>query len=443
MDKTFYIETYGCQMNFADSEILSAILTSASYTPCSHYRQADVILINTCSIRDHAEQRIYNRLREFVAYKKVKPRLKIGIIGCMAERLKEDLLSSQIAVDLVVGPDAYRSLPRLLQEVESGAQGIDVLLSEEETYHDISPVRLGPNKISAFVSIMRGCENYCAYCVVPYTRGKERSRDPQSIIEEARQLFHEGYREITLLGQNVNSYNCESTTFPLLMEAVAQISPLLRVRFSTSHPKDLSDDLLKTMVKYPNICKAIHLPVQSGSSRMLKQMKRKYDRIWYLDRIASIRKHIPDCGLSTDIITGFCGETLTDHQETLSLMREVGYDFAFMFKYSERPNTLAARSYIDDVAEEEKLRRLNEVIDQQQVLSFESNKKDVGKDFEILVEGISKKSKTHYFGRSSQNKVIVFENSQEKPVHIGDYAYIHITQCTAATLLGSLIEINR
>ncbi|MEG1910801.1 MAG: MiaB/RimO family radical SAM methylthiotransferase, partial [Bacteroidales bacterium] len=278
---------------------------------------------------------------------------------------------------------------------------------------------------------------------VPYTRGKERSRDPQSIIEEARQLFHEGYREITLLGQNVNSYNCESTTFPLLMEAVAQISPLLRVRFSTSHPKDLSDDLLKTMVKYPNICKAIHLPVQSGSSRMLKQMKRKYDRIWYLDRIASIRKHIPDCGLSTDIITGFCGETLTDHQETLSLMREVGYDFAFMFKYSERPNTLAARSYIDDVAEEEKLRRLNEVIDQQQVLSFESNKKDVGKDFEILVEGISKKSKTHYFGRSSQNKVIVFENSQEKPVHIGDYAYIHITQCTAATLLGSLIEINR
>lgn len=439
MKKTFYIETYGCQMNFADSEILSSILESASYIPCSHYRQADVILINTCSIRDHAEQRVLNRLREFAAHKKIKSNLKIGIVGCMAERLKEQLLNAQIAVDLVVGPDAYRELPSLLNQVETGIQGINVLLSEEETYHDIEPVRLGNNKISAFISIMRGCENYCAYCVVPYTRGKERSRDPQTIINEAKKLFNEGYREITLLGQNVNSYNCNNMSFPELMEAVAKINPLLRIRFSTSHPKDISDNLLKVMAQYPNICRAIHLPVQSGSSAMLKKMKRKYDRVWYLDRIASIRKHLPDCGLSTDTISGFCGETIEDHQETLSLMREVGYDFAFMFKYSERPNTFAARTYVDDIPEEEKLRRLNEIIDTQQALSFESNQKDMDKNFEILIEGISKKSPTQYFGRNSQNKVIVFENDPKNLRQIGDYALVRIVKCTAATLIGELV----
>ena len=440
--RKLYIETYGCQMNFADSEILVSILKDW-YDATQDYARADLILVNTCSIRDHAEQRVFNRLKEFAALKKKRPGMKLGIVGCMAERLKEQLLDSDLDIDLVVGPDAYRSLPRLLARVEAGQKGIDTLLSEEETYQDIMPVRLGSNRISAFISIMRGCQNYCSYCVVPYTRGKERSRDAGTIVDEAGSLVEQGYKEVTLLGQNVNSYRNGDVDFAELMRRVASVSPSLRVRFSTSHPKDLSDELIAVMAEYPNVCKSIHLPVQSGSSAMLKKMNRKYDRDWYLDRIRAIRKAMPDCGISTDIIAGFCGETEEDHRQTLSLMGEVGYDFAFMFKYSERPGTFASRHYPDDIPEEVKLRRLNEIISLQQKLSHESNKRDVGKRFEVLVEGESKKDKAQYFGRNSQNKVVVFDNpvlpSGVSRYRVGDYVEAEVQGCTPATLLGRVL----
>lgn len=442
MKPLLFIETYGCQMNFADSEILVSILKD-QYDTTQDYAQADLILVNTCSIRDHAEQRVFNRLKEFAALKKKRLGMKLGLVGCMAERLKEQLLDSDLDIDLVVGPDAYRSLPRLLSQVEAGQKGIDTLLSEDETYEDILPVRLGTNRISAFISIMRGCQNYCSYCVVPYTRGKERSRDAATIVNEARSLVEQGYKEVTLLGQNVNSYKDGDVNFAELMRRVASVSPSLRIRFSTSHPKDLSDELIVVMAAYPNICRSIHLPVQSGSSVMLKKMNRKYDREWYLDRIRAIRKAMPDCGISTDIIAGFCGETEEDHKQTLSLMEEVGYDFAFMFKYSERPGTFASRHYPDDIPEEVKLRRLNEIINLQQSLSHESNKRDVGKRFEILVEGESKKNKAQYFGRNSQNKVIVFDNPALPDgsfrYQVGDYAMAEVLDCTPATLLGRVL----
>ena len=429
-------------MNFADSEILVSILKD-QYDTTQDYAQADLILVNTCSIRDHAEQRVFNRLKEFAALKKKRLGMKLGLVGCMAERLKEQLLDSDLDIDLVVGPDAYRSLPRLLSQVEAGQKGIDTLLSEDETYEDILPVRLGTNRISAFISIMRGCQNYCSYCVVPYTRGRERSRDAGTIVDEARSLVDQGYKEVTLLGQNVNSYKDGDVNFAELMRRVASVSPSLRIRFSTSHPKDLSDELIAVMAAYPNICRSIHLPVQSGSSVMLKKMNRKYDREWYLDRIRAIRKAMPDCGISTDIIAGFCGETEEDHKQTLSLMEEVGYDFAFMFKYSERPGTFASRHYPDDIPEEVKLRRLNEIINLQQHLSHESNKRDVGKRFEILVEGESKKNKAQYFGRNSQNKVIVFDNPALPDgsfrYQVGDYAMAEVLDCTPATLLGRVL----
>ena len=420
-------------MNFSDSEIVHAVLVSAGYTPIENYKDADIILMNTCSIRDHAEQRVLNRLQEFGSLKKKKPHLKIGILGCMAERLKEELMQFQQSVDLVVGPDAYRDLPNLLNTVKSGEKAVNVLLSEEETYAEIEPVRVGDNQISAFIAIMRGCENYCAYCVVPYTRGKERSRDYETIVNEATKLVEQGYREVTLLGQNVNSYRYHDIDFAQLLARVAEVNPLLRVRFATSHPKDLSDELLQTMSRYPNICKAIHLPIQSGSDAVLKKMKRKYDTTWYLDRIAAIRRYLPDCSISTDLIAGFCGETEEDHQNTLHIMETVGYASAFMFKYSERPDTFAAKHYPDDVPEDVKARRLTELIDKQQKLSLKSNQADVGKTFEVLVEGVSKKSEQHYFGRNSQNKVVVFKRTNEK---IGDYVQVHITDCSAITLLS-------
>ncbi len=432
------METYGCQMNFSDSQIVGSIMTDHDFEMTDNVADADLIFINTCSIRDHAEQRIRARLREFKKYKKIRPDLKIGILGCMAERLKEELLEQEQTVDIIVGPDAYRDLPRLLNVAETGQKAINVLLSLDETYADINPVHT--KGVSAFISIMRGCENFCSYCVVPYTRGRERSRDPQTIISEAKRLFDEGIREVTLLGQNVNSYTSDDGTgFAQLLEKVALINPLLRIRFATSHPKDLSDELIKTIARYDNICKSIHLPVQSGSNRMLKKMNRKYTREWYLDRIAAIRSNIPECAISTDIIAGFSGETEEDHNETISIMKEVGYDYAFMFKYSERPNTLAAKKYIDDIPEEVKGKRLQEIIDLQQDLSYQSNLKDVGKVFEVLVENVSKKSKEELSGRNSQNKVIVFPSSENKS---GDYVKIKVTSCTPATLRGEVVDEN-
>jgi len=436
MNKTFFIETYGCQMNFSDSEIVHSVLISAGYTPIENYKEADIILTNTCSIRDNAEQRVLNRLKEFSFLKKKKPHLKIGILGCMAERLKEELIEIQQSVDLVVGPDAYRNLPNLLNTVETGEKAVSVLLSEEETYAEIEPVRVGDNQVSAFIAIMRGCENFCTYCVVPYVRGKERSRDFETIVDEAKKLFEQGYREITLLGQNVNSYQYNEVNFAQLLARVAEINPLLRLRFATSHPKDLSDELLETMRKFPNICKAIHLPIQSGSNAVLKKMKRKYDTAWYLDRISAIRRYMPDCSISTDVIAGFCGETEHDHQDTLNLMETVGFSSAFMFKYSERPNTFAAENYPDDVPDDVKSRRLTEIIDKQQELSLKSNQADIGKTFEVLIEGVSKKSDKRYFGRNSQNKVVVFDRTNEK---IGDFVHAKITDCSAITLKGRVV----
>ena len=434
--RKLYIETYGCQMNVGDSEIVVSIMQQEGYRYTESLEEADIVLINTCSIRDNAEQRIWGRLSEMRRMRKQKGSLIIGVIGCMAERLKEDLTKGGTGVDIVAGPDAYRDLPRLVREVDNGATGVNVELSKEETYAEIAPVRLDRNGVSAFIAIMRGCNNYCSYCVVPYTRGIERSRDAETIIAEARTLFENGYREVTLLGQNVNSYRTGEVDFPELLKRVAEISPLLRVRFATSHPKDISDKLLETMASMPNICRAIHLPAQSGSTEMLKRMNRKYTREWYLERVAAIRRYMPDCAITTDLIAGFAHETEEEHQETLSLMREVGYDFAYMFKYSERPGTFAQRNLGDDIPEEVKTRRLTEIIDLQNSLSEESNRRDVGKEFEILVETVSKRSDAQLSGRTSQNKMVVFDRGDHK---IGDYVKVRITGCSSATLFGEEI----
>jgi tRNA-2-methylthio-N6-dimethylallyladenosine synthase len=435
-----FIETYGCQMNVNDSEVVAAIMKDEDFDITNNIKEASLILINTCSIRDNAEQRILGRLQVFKQMKRKNSSLRVGVIGCMAERLKEKLLEDK-TVDLIAGPDAYRDLPKLVQKVGTGVQAANVILSREETYADISPVRLDENKVSAFISIMRGCNNYCAYCVVPYTRGSERSRNPETILREAKEIVDAGYREVTLLGQNVNSYSWLSSTgatinFARLMELVAQVDPKLRVRFATSHPKDLSDELLLIMSRYENICKSIHLPAQNGSSKVLAKMQRKYTREWYLDRVASIKRILPDCSISTDLIAGFCGETEEDHQQTLSLMREVGFDFAYMFKYSERPGTFAEQNLKDDIDEDTKSCRLTEIIDLQGKLSEESKKKDIGKTYEVLAEGTSKKSKNELFGRTSQNKVVVFPKQNYKP---GDYVNVRVTGCTSATLIGELI----
>lgn len=435
--RRLFIETYGCQMNVGDTEIIISILQQHGYIYIETQAEADVVLINTCSVRDNAEQRIWGRLSEMRRLKKSKPSLIVGIVGCMAERLKEQLLEGNTGVDIVAGPDAYRDLPNLLKAAEAGERGVNVLLSAEETYAEIAPVRIDKNGVSGFISIMRGCNNFCSYCVVPYTRGRERSRDWQTILSEARQLFENGYREVTLLGQNVNSYHFDEVDFPELMRRVAEVSPLLRVRFATSHPKDMSDRLLEVMASMPNICRAIHLPAQSGSTAMLERMNRKYTREWYLDRIAAIRRYMPDCAITTDLIAGFSGETEEEHQDTLSLMREVGYDFAFMFKYSERPGTFASKHLPDDVPDEVKSRRLQEIIALQNDLGLESYKRDVGQEFEVLVEGESRRNKEQLFGRTSQNKVVVFDRGEYKT---GDYVRVRVTACTSATLLGEAIE---
>jgi tRNA-2-methylthio-N6-dimethylallyladenosine synthase len=439
MLKKVYIETYGCQMNVADSEVVVSILKGAGYNPTEEINDAGLILINTCSIRDNAEQRIWGRLRAISHLKKKNKDLRIGIIGCMAERLKEKLLETEQLVDIVVGPDAYRELPILIAEAEAGHKAVNVLLSREETYADISPVRMDKNGVSSFVSIMRGCNNMCAYCVVPYVRGAERSRNPESIIKEVSDLYEMGYREVTLLGQNVDSYNWKNdnllTGFPELLANVAMLNPQMRVRFSTSHPKDISDELLYVISRHNNICRHIHLPAQSGSSRILKLMNREYSREWYLDRVETIRTIIPECALSTDMITGFCTETESDHKESLSLMEQVEFDFAYMFKYSERPGTKAARKYSDDVPENIKSQRLSEMIALQNRLSARSKKHDVGKTFEVLIEGTSKRSEEFLSGRTSQNKVVVFPGDKH---HKGEYVNVTIERCTSATLIGRL-----
>lgn len=439
MPKKYYIETYGCQMNVADSEVVASVLSDAGYAPAGSIGEADIILVNTCSIRENAEQRVWGRLDLFRAQKKKRPQVIVGVLGCMAERLKEKLLESDKMVDMVVGPDAYRDLPMLVETAVSGHAAVNVLLSREETYADISPVRLESNGVSAFISIMRGCNNMCAYCVVPYVRGAERSRDPETIVQEAREVFEQGYREVTLLGQNVNSYSWAGSTpigFAGLLEMVASVDPGLRVRYSTSHPKDLSDDVLEVMAGHDNICRHIHLPAQSGSSSVLKRMNRKYTREWYLDRITSINRILPGCALSTDIIAGFCGETEEEHQETLSLMREVGFDFAYMFKYSERPGTKASRHMKDDVPDEVKTRRLNEIIALQNELSSVSKKADIGRILEVLVEGPAKKPIGAMMGRTSGNKVVVFQASDVRP---GEYVQVKVTRATSATLIGNLV----
>jgi tRNA-2-methylthio-N6-dimethylallyladenosine synthase len=436
-NRKLYIETYGCQMNVVDSEVVVAILLQHQYELTEDINEANLVLVNTCSIRDNAEQRVRARLRDFRRLKEQKGNVSIGVIGCMAERLKEKLLEDESIVDLVVGPDAYRDLPSLLQEVESGQKGINTLLSLKETYGDIRPVRMDRNHVTSFVAIMRGCNNFCAYCVVPGTRGRERSRDPETIIREATELFSKGYREVTLLGQNVNSYRWKNGENPLqfekLLERVALIDPAFRVRFATSHPKDLSDGLLKLMAQYPNLCKSIHLPVQSGSTTVLERMKRRYTREHYMDRISAIQQFLPEASISTDIIAGFCGETEEEHQQTLDLMEWVAYDFAYMFKYSERPHTFASENLKDDVPETVKSRRLNEIIELQSKLSLKSKEHDVGKRFEVLVEGTSKKSAEQLYGRTSQNKVVVFPKKDLKP---GDYTEVTVSSCTSATLIG-------
>jgi tRNA-2-methylthio-N6-dimethylallyladenosine synthase len=440
MSKKVYIETYGCQMNVADSEVVVAILNEAGYEPTGNIKEAGLILINTCSIRDNAEQRIWGRLKAISHLKKQKNDLKIGIIGCMAERLKEKLIETDHLVDMVVGPDAYRELPLLITEVESGHKAVNVILSREETYADISPVRMDKNGVSSFVSIMRGCNNMCAYCVVPYVRGAERSRNAISVLKEVKELSEMGYRDVTLLGQNVDSYkwdnDSETVGFPELLEKVAHINPLMRVRFSTSHPKDISDELLHTIARNKNICKHIHLPAQSGSSRILKLMNREYTREWYMDRVDAIHSIIPDCSLSTDMITGFCTETEEDHKESLSLMEWTGFDFAYMFKYSERPGTKAARKYKDDVAESIKSDRLSEMIALQNKLSAKSKKNDIGMVLDVLIEGFSKRSSEYLSGRTSQNKVVVFPEADFKK---GEYVRVLIERCTSATLIGRCI----
>jgi tRNA-2-methylthio-N6-dimethylallyladenosine synthase len=464
-NRKFYIESYGCQMNFADSEIVASILQENGFGATRNFEEADLILLNTCSIREKAEQTVRKRLTEFKKLKQEKSGTLVGVLGCMAERLKAKFLEEEKLVDIVVGPDAYRTLPGLISEAESGQKAVNVLLSRDETYADIAPIRLNSNGVNAFVSIMRGCNNMCAFCVVPFTRGRERSRDAHSIIKECTDLFEQGYREVTLLGQNVDSYywvaasGSPSTgvivpplreglgkavehditvTFAKLLERVALINPQLRVRFSTSHPKDITDDVLHTMAKYPNICRYIHLPVQSGSNRILQLMNRTYTREWYMAKINRIREIMPDCGISSDIISGFCTETEKDHQDTLALMEYSNYDFSYMFFYSERPGTLAARRYIDDIPEEIKKKRLDEIVKLQNRLSHESNKRDIGKTFQVLIEGDSKKSHKDWMGRNSQNKVVVFLK-QEMDHRKGDYVMVNVHECTGATLIGKLI----
>ena len=429
-------------MNFADSEIVASILQKEGHTIVSDIEQSDYILINTCAIRDNAEQRIRKRLHDLRALQQRHKQLRIGILGCMAERLQSQLMVEEENVSFVVGPDAYRRLPDILTQVrQQGVKTAETELSTTETYSDIEPVRVASNGISAYISIMRGCQNYCAYCVVPYTRGRERSRDPETIVAEARSLFNQGYKEVTLLGQNVNSYRFSqsdgsSVDFPELMHRVAEISPLLRVRFATSHPKDLSDRLLQVMAAHDNICKCIHLPVQSGSDRMLKLMNRHYDSAWYLDRIAAIRRYMPDCSITTDVIAGFCTETEEDHRMTLDIFRQVRYDYAYMFKFSMRPDTYAAKHLTDDVPDAEKTRRLEEIIALQGQIALENNRKEIGKTFEVLVEGESHRSKEQLFGRNSQNKVIVFDRHNILP---GQYVKVRVTDCTAATLKGEVV----
>ena len=450
--KKMFLESYGCQMNFSDSEIVASILTDKGYTTTQNFEEADVIFVNTCAIRDNAENRVRQRLQDYKKVKRNNPDALIGVLGCMAERLKSQFLEQEQLVDMVVGPDAYRDLPNLIEQAENGQRAINVILSKEETYADIAPVRLDKNGVSAFVSIMRGCDNMCSFCVVPFTRGRERSRDPQSIVNECRSAFESGYREVTLLGQNVDSYlytggglkketiteeqKKNSTNFAQLMEMVALIHPDLRVRFSTSHPKDMTDDVLEVMAKYENICNNIHLPVQSGSSKVLAMMNRGYTRDWYRDRIAAIRRIIPGCGISTDVITGFCGETEEEHQETLSLMEEVKYDFAFMFAYSERPKTLAERKYTDDIPEEIKKRRLSEVVALQRSHSEYRIRQMVGRVHKVLIEGFSKKSEDMLMGRNSQNAVVVFPKKDHKR---GEYVNVMVTSSTSSTLIGEVV----
>lgn len=442
--KHFYIESYGCQMNFSDSEIVASILNGAGFGATRNFEEADLVLLNTCSIREKAEQTVRKRLTEFRKTKESKPGMLVGVLGCMAERLKAKLLEEEKLVDLVVGPDAYRTLPGLVEEAEGGQKAVNVLLSREETYADISPVRLESNGVSAFISIMRGCNNMCTFCVVPFTRGRERSRDAHSIVAEARDLFERGYKEVTLLGQNVDSYywnneaDNSNTTFAQLLEMVALVSPELRIRFSTSHPKDITDEVLHTMAKYENICNYIHLPVQSGNTRILQLMNRTYTREWYMKKVERIREIIPDCGISSDIIAGFCSETEEEHQDTLSIMDYSKYDYSYMFFYSERPGTLAAKRYEDDVPEDVKKRRLQEIVDKQYHLSLESNKRDVGNTYKVLIEGESKKSSLEWMGRNSQNKVIVFPKEQHD-FKKGDYVMVKVNSCTKGTLKGEIV----
>ena len=439
-NKKLFIETYGCQMNVADSEVIASVMQMAGYSVADTLEEADAVFMNTCSIRDNAEQKILNRLEFFHSLKKKKKNLIVGVLGCMAERVKDDLITNH-HVDLVVGPDAYLTLPDLIAAVEAGEKAINVELSTTETYRDVIPSRICGNHISGFVSIMRGCNNFCTYCIVPYTRGRERSRDVESILNEVSDLVAKGYKEVTLLGQNVNSYlfekEGEKISFPALLKRVAEEVPEMRVRFTTSHPKDMSDETLHVIAEHDNICKMIHLPAQSGSSRILKVMNRKYTREWYLDRIAAIRRILPDCAISTDLFCGFHSETEEDYQETLSLMREVGYDSAFLFKYSERPGTYAAQHLPDTVSEEEKVRRLQGMIDLQNQLSEESNKRDIGKVFEVLIEGFSKRSREQLFGRTSQNKVVIFD---KKNYHVGQFIKVRINRASSATLFGDPVE---
>lgn len=436
-ERKLYIETYGCQMNVADSEVVASIMQTDGYTVTDEPDKADAIFVNTCSVRDNAEQRVLGRLQYFQSFRKKNKSLIIGVLGCMAERVKEELITDH-KVDLVVGPDSYLDLPNLIGAVEQGEKAINVELSTQETYKDVIPLKFGGVRISGFISIMRGCNNFCTYCIVPYTRGRERSRDVESILNELRDLRDQNYKEVTLLGQNVNSYAFEqdgqTITFPLLLAKVAQEAPDMRIRYMTSHPKDMSDEMLHVMAQYPNICKFIHLPAQSGSSKILKVMNRKYTREWYLDRIAAIRRILPDCAISTDLFTGFHSETEEDFEETLSLMREVGYDSAFLFKYSERPGTYAAKHLPDTVKEEEKVRRLQAMIDLQNKLSEESNRRDIGKTVEVLIEGFSKRSREQLYGRTEQNKVVIFDKMQFR---VGQYVRVKIERATSATLFGT------
>ena len=440
VERKLFIETFGCQMNVADSEVVASIMEMDGYAVTNQIEDADAIFVNTCSVRDNAEQKVLGRLQYFQSLKRKKKSLIIGVLGCMAERVREELINEH-GVDLVVGPDSYMDLPNLVGAVEHGEKAINVELSTQETYKDVIPLKVGGVHISGFISIMRGCNNFCTYCIVPYTRGRERSRDVDSILNELRDMRDKGFREVTLLGQNVNSYSFqkedEQITFPMLLEKVALEAPDMRIRFTTSHPKDMSDDTLKVMAKYPNLCKHIHLPAQSGSSRILQVMNRKYTREWYLDRIASIRRILPDCAISTDLFSGFHSETQEEYEETLSLMREVGYDSAFMFKYSERPGTFAAKNLEDNIPEDEKIRRLQGMIDLQNKLSEESNLRDVGKVFEVLVEGFSKRSREQLFGRTGQNKVVIFDKQNFK---VGQFVSVRVTGATSATLFGIPVE---